>query len=124
MNTLLEKQNILPLPAGYTARGGSIDDYKIACELLNLHSMHLNGSVDLNDPELLRLDWLNEGFNPETDLRMIFDEQGTLVAFIECWMTQQPPVHPWIFGIVHPEHWGRGIGSISTRGRRITRVSR
>ena len=111
MNTLLERQNILSLPAGYTARGGSIDDYKIACELLNLHSMHMNGSVDLNDPELLRLDWQNEGFTPETDLRMIFDEHGTLVAFIECWMTQQPPVHPWIFGCVHPEHWGRGIGS-------------
>lgn len=111
MNTVLEKQNILPLPAGYTARGGSIDDHMIAFDLLNVHSMRLNGSVDLNDPELLRLDWLNEGFNPETDLRMVFAADGTLAGFIECWMTQQPPVHPWIFGCVHPDHWGRGIGS-------------
>ncbi|MEB2333537.1 MAG: GNAT family N-acetyltransferase [Anaerolineaceae bacterium] len=111
MNTILERQQILPLPAGYTARGGTIDDYKIACDLLNLYSMHMNGSVDLNDPELLRLDWQNEGFTPETDLRLIFDEQGTLVAFVECWMTQQPPVHPWVYGCVHPDHWGRGIGS-------------
>lgn len=111
MNAILEKQNILPLPAGYTARGGYIDDYKIAFDLLNLHSMRLNGSVDLNDPELLRLDWLNEGFNPETDMRMVFAADGTLAGFIECWMTQQPPVHPWIFGCVHPGHWGKGIGS-------------
>ncbi len=111
MNAILEKQNILPLPAGYTARGGSIDDHKTVFDLLNLHSMRLNGRVDLNDPELLRLDWLNAGFNPETDLRMVFDADGTLVAFVESWMTQEPPVHPWNFGCVHPDHWGRGIGS-------------
>lgn len=111
MNTTLEKQQILSLPAGYTARGGSIDDFKIAFDLLNIHSMHMNGRVDLNDPELLRLDWLNEGFNHETDLRMVFAPDGTLVAFAECWLNSEPPVHPWIYGCVHPDHWGRGIGS-------------
>jgi GNAT superfamily N-acetyltransferase len=65
----------------------------------------------LNDPELLRLDWLNEGFNPETDLLMVFAPDGTFVAFAECWINQEPPVHPWIYGCVHPEHRGRGIGS-------------
>lgn len=111
MNTTFERQNILPLPAGYTARGGSIDDHKIAFELLNLHSMYMNARNDLNDPELIRLDWLNEGFNPETDLRMVFAADGTLVAFVECWLNHEPPVHPWIYGCVHPDHWGRGIGS-------------
>ena len=95
MNATLEKQNILPLPAGYTARGGSIDDHKIVFDLLNVHSQYLNGCNDLNDPELLRLDWLNAGFNPETDLRMVFAADGTLVACVESWMTQEPPVHPW-----------------------------
>jgi GNAT superfamily N-acetyltransferase len=111
MNAILEKQNILPLPVGYTARGGSIDDYKIAFDLLNLHSMHVNGRNDLNDPELVRLDWLNEGFNPETDLHLVFAPDGALVAFVECWLNHEPPVHPWIFGCVHPDHWGKGIGS-------------
>jgi len=103
--------NILPLPAGYTARGGHIDDYKIACDLFNVFSQQLNGSDDLNDPEILRIDWLNDGFNPETDLRMIFASDGTLAGLVECWLTQQPPVHPWIYGRVHPEHWNKGIGS-------------
>ncbi len=126
MNVILDKQKILPLTAGYTARNGKLEDYKIVFDLLNAHSQHMNGHVDLVDPELLRLDWLNEGFNPETDIRLVFaplvtaekfketsgvapDEQ--LVAFVECWTNQEPPVHPWIFGCVHPEHWGRGIGS-------------
>lgn len=111
MNRLAEMQTIHPLPAGYTARSGTIEDYKIAFDLLNVHAMHVNGSVDLLDPEVLRLDWLNEGFNPDTDMRMVFAEDGSLAAFIECWQTQEPPVHPWIFGVVHPDHWGRGIGS-------------
>ena len=111
MNAVLEKQNILPLPVGYTSRGAALDDYIIAFDLLNIHSMHLNGCVDLLDPELLRLDWLNEGFKPETDIRMVFAEDGTPATFIECWQTQEPPVHPWIFGVVHPDHWGRGLGS-------------
>jgi GNAT superfamily N-acetyltransferase len=126
MNVILDKQNVLPLPVGYTARNGKLEDYKIVFDLLNAHSQHMNGHIDLVDPELLRLDWLNEGFNPETDIRLVFAPlvtaekfketsgvapDGQLVAFIECWTNQEPPVHPWLFGCVHPEHWGRGIGS-------------
>ena len=111
MNTTLERQHILPLPAGYTARGGSIDDYKITFDLMNIYSRHLNGRNDINDPELLRLDWQNEGFIPESDLCMVFAPDGTLVAFVECWLNSEPPVHPWIYGLVHPDHWEKGIGS-------------
>jgi len=111
MNATLERQQILSLPAGHTARGGRIEDYKIAFDLLNIYAQHLHGRDDLNDPELIRLDWQNDGFNPETDIRMVFAPDNTLIAFVECWMTQEPSVHPWIFGCVHPDHWGRGIGS-------------
>lgn len=111
MNTTLTQQQILPLPASYTGRGGNIDDYKIACDLLNAHSQHMNGCNDLNDPELLRLDWQNDGFNPETDMRMVFAPDHSLAAFAECWLNQEPPVHPWIFVRVHPHHWGKGIAS-------------
>jgi GNAT superfamily N-acetyltransferase len=111
MYALAEKQNVLPLPAGYTARGGTLEDYKIAFDLLNIYSQHLNGCDDLLDPELLRIDWLNDGFKPETDIRMIFAPDNTLVALSECWQTHEPPVHPWMFSVVHPDHWGRGIGS-------------
>ncbi len=101
---------ILPLPAGYTARSGKLEDYEIAFDLLNIHSQHMNGCDDLTDPELLRVDWLNDGFNPETDLRLVFAPNRQLVAFVECWLNQEPPVHPWIFGCVHPKHWDKGIG--------------
>jgi len=102
--------DILPLPDGYTARPGCIEDYKLVVDLLNAHSQHLNGCDDLKDPELLRIDWLNEGFNPQVDVRLVLAGDGSPVAFVECWLNQHPPVHPWIFGCVHPTHWGRGIG--------------
>lgn len=111
MHMILDKQQIVPLPAGYTARHGSMEDYKIAFDLLNIHSQHMNGCDDRVDPELLRLDWLNDGFDPQRDVRLIFAADGQPVAFVECWLNQEPPVHPWIFGCVHPDHWGRGIGS-------------
>jgi GNAT superfamily N-acetyltransferase len=41
---------------------------------------------------------------------MVFATDGTLVAFVECWLNAEPPVHPWIYGCVHPDHWGKGIG--------------
>src|SRR5258706_5414269 len=111
MNVILDKQQILPLPAGYTARNGKLEDYKIVFDLLNIHSQHMNGCDDLTDSELLRVDWLNDGFNPEADVRLVFAADGQLARFVECWMTQEPPVHPWISGCVHPAHCGKGIGS-------------
>ena len=110
MNVLLDKHQILPLPAGYTARSGKLEDHKIVFELLNIHSQHLNRCDDLTDPELLRVDWLNTGFNPETDVRLVLAPNGQLVAMVECWLNQEPPVHPWIVGRVHPAHWGKGLG--------------
>lgn len=111
MNAVFEKQRIAPLPEGCMARGATIEDHRIAFDLLNAHSQHLNGRDDLTDPELLRLDWLNDGFDPRTDIRLVFAPDNTLAAFVECWLNQEPPVHPWIFGCVHPAYWGKGIGS-------------
>lgn len=102
---------ILPLPVEYTARSADLEDYRLVFDLLNVHSQHMNGRDDLLDSELLRLDWLNDGFDPRADVRLVFAPDGTLAAFVECWATSQPPVHPWIFGCVHPAHWGRGLGS-------------
>lgn len=102
---------ILPLPVEYTARSADLEDYRLVFDLLNVHSQHMNGRDDLLDSELLRLDWLNDGFDPRADVRLVFAPDGTLAAFVECWTTSQPPVHPWIFGCVHPAHWGRGLGS-------------
>ena len=34
-----------------------------------------------------------------------------MVGYIEVWTTAKPPVHPWIWGRVHPDYGGLGIGT-------------
>jgi len=97
------------LPAGYTARAGKLSDYTLLFDLVNAYAQRLNGRRDLDDPELIRLDWQNEGFNPETDLHTVFAPDGTLVGLAECWLIHKPPVHPWNWVCVHPDHMGLGI---------------
>lgn len=97
------------LPAGYVARPGKIEDYIPAFDLVNAYAQRLNGRDDLTDPELIRLEWQNDGFNPETDIRTVYALDGTLVGLAECWLTSKPPVHPWNWVCVHPDHMGKGI---------------
>ena len=101
--------NEITLPAGFAARPGRIEDYMPAFDLVNAYAQRLNGRDDLTDPELIRNDWQNAGFNPETDIRTVYAPDGTLVGLAECWLTSMPPVHPWNWVCVHPDHMGRGI---------------
>jgi ribosomal protein S18 acetylase RimI-like enzyme len=41
----------------------------------------------------------------------VFNPEGRLVGYIEAWTTSTPPVHPWIWGRVHPDFGGLGIGT-------------
>ena len=97
------------LPAGYSSRAGKIEDYRLVFELVNAYGLRLNGRVDLTDPELIRLDWENEGFNPQTDIHTVYAPDGQLIGMVECWLTSRPPVHPWVWVCVHPDHMGRGV---------------
>lgn len=97
------------LPPGYTVRAATLADYTLAFDLANAYALHLNGRLDLTDPELIRLDWLNAGFQPETDVHLVFAADGRLAALLETWLTSQPPVHPWNWTCVHPDHEGRGL---------------
>jgi mycothiol synthase len=99
----------ITLPAGYTARAGKMEDYTLLFDLANTYAQRLNGRNDLNDPELIHLDWQNAGFNPGTDIRTVFAPDGCLVGLIECWLIHKPPVHPWNWVCVHPDQMGKGI---------------
>ena len=59
----------------------------------------------------MRNDWETPKFDPATDIRLVFSPEGTLVGYIEVWTIAKLPVHPWIWGRVHPDYSGLGIGS-------------
>lgn len=102
-------QQIDQLPDGYTLRPGTLDDYKLVFDLVNASSLHLFGSVDLTDPELIRNDWQDPKFDMGKSTRMAFAPDGTLVGALEVWDTGNPPVHPWIWFCVHPDYAENGV---------------
>jgi mycothiol synthase len=97
------------LPAGCTARAGKLSDYTLLFEMVNSYGRYINGHDELNDPELIRLDWQNDGFEPETDIQAVFDEDGLMVGLAEAWLINSPPVHPWNWVCVHPDHLESGV---------------
>ena len=109
MNTNLTTHITTDLPAGCSARAGKLSDYTVAFDLVNRYAQHINGRNDLNDPDLIRLDWQNDGFNPETDVHTVFGPDSSLVGLAEAWLTNHPPVHPWNWICVHPDYLDKGL---------------
>lgn len=109
MNPEITLEQGVQLPAGFSIRPGKLDDYKIVFELLNVSSLHLLGTIDLTDPELVRNDWQDPKFDMEKSTRLVFAPDGTLVGALEVWDTGTPPVHPWIWFEVHPDYLEQGV---------------
>ncbi len=104
-----ENKGIYSLPSGFTSRTGQLSDYQQAFQLINNAGRFLNGHDDLTDAELIRLDWLNKDFSPESDIKIVFDPEGNMAGLSEVWLTSKPPVSPWIWICVHPDYFNSGV---------------
>ena len=111
MNTQLQKEIVVELPEGFTARGATENDLEPAMQLFNRWSRSVVGRDELTDLEALRNDLKSPGFDMEQDMRVVFAPDGQLAGYIEAWTTAKPPVHPWIWGRVDPDYEDRGIGT-------------
>ncbi|RPH59415.1 MAG: GNAT family N-acetyltransferase [Chloroflexi bacterium] len=102
------------LPDGYTFRGATFHDIPVAVHLFNLRQMaDLGaGSFCVDD---IRHEWQTPHFNPAMDVRLVFDRREHLIGYIEVWTINHPPVHPWLWGCVHPDFEGQGIGTTLLR---------
>lgn len=109
MNVELATQIVLP--EGFTVRGAALADAESATEMFNLWMRKTTGQDDISDAAILREDWTSPNFDPERDIRLVFSPTGQLAGYIEVWTTAKPPVHPWIWGRVHPDFGGLGIGT-------------
>lgn len=59
----------------------------------------------------LRSSWATPGLTLENNMRSIFTPARKLVAYVEVWDTSDVPVRPTVWGYVHPDYRGHGIGS-------------
>lgn len=110
MNATLEQSKV-ELPKGFTVRGAELNDADAAFNLFNTWSQAAIQEDDITDPGILRKGWVSPGFDPARDIRVVFSPEEIMVGYIEVWTTAKPPVHPWIWGRVHPDYSGLDLGT-------------
>ena len=111
MNTQMQKQMTVELPAGFTARGATPDDLESAMNLFNRWSRSVIGRDEIIELEAIRNDLDLPGFSMENDIRLVFAPNGEMAGYLEAWTLAKPPVHPWIWARVDPDYEDKGIGT-------------
>jgi len=107
----LQEQLIVALPEGFTDRAFTLNDLGESIKLLNIWSQNLIGEDEITDIVAIRNEMELPGFTPEEDARVVFDPNEKMVGYVEVWTDSKPPVHPWIFGRIHPDYEDMGIGT-------------
>lgn len=111
MNMQMQKETVVELPAGFTARGATPDDLESAMNLFNRWSRSVIGRDEIIELEAIRNDLQQPGFSLENDIRLVFAPNGEMTGYVEAWTIAKPPVHPWIWGRVDPDYEDKGIGT-------------
>ena len=98
------------LPEGYTARPMIWEDAPAAVALFNANSQHCIG-VDQDSLDGMTAEWNIPTFNMESDSQVVLAADGRLVAYVDFWDYHSAHVNLNSYGCVHPDEYGKGIGS-------------
>ena len=110
MATNLLETPIETIVGEYILRPATLDDLEATVAMFNASSRALIGADEF-DVENYRNEWQMPGLNLETDIQVVAAPDGPIVGCIEVWDLSDPHVRVNVWGRVHPEHQGRGIGS-------------
>jgi len=98
------------LPGDLTVRPVTLADLEAAVDLFNDCAI-----AHIGRPEItldgIRNEWNLPDFNLTESTRAVFAPDGRPVGYVEVWDLQAVPNRIWIWGRVHPDYEGRGIGS-------------
>lgn len=91
-------------------RPATMDDLEPAVELFNICSQCMIGKNEgtLSD---VRTEWLLPAFELGDMTRVVLTPTGRMVGYIEVWDIDERPVNIWVWGRVHPDYEGQGIGT-------------
>jgi mycothiol synthase len=93
----------------FVLRPATLDDLPEAVAMFNVCSREIIGTDEF-DLEDYRNEWRDPGIDLAADTRIAQMPDGTIAGCIEVWNTT-PYVICWIWGRVHPDFRGQGIGT-------------
>ena len=96
------------LPDNYSVRMANMEDLPEIHRLEQKASLHYLGVPGMS-LERIKNEYQSPGFNSEQSVRLIEDQDGTLVALVEVWDESDLPVHPYLWLSVDQEHKDRGL---------------
>lgn len=100
---------ITQLSPRFTSRSVRSGDNPALVELFNTYSQSLVG-FNMDTESELESAFRAEGFNVETNTHVICLPNGKIIAYAEIWDILKPYVYFPVWGCVHPDHYGQGIG--------------
>jgi mycothiol synthase len=95
---------------GFIVRPARIEDLPQAVPMFNAAERELTGGGDMT-VERYTQEWLDTGIDLESSTRIVFSPEGDAAGCIEVWDHFNPPARPWLWGRVHPDWEGHGIGT-------------
>jgi len=96
------------LPDGFELRAPTAQDIDAIAEVL-IADQQADGQEPTIDAHFLRQVWARSDFDLATDAWVVADRAGTIVGYGQVRLDEPDLVGSW--GVVHPQHRGRGIGS-------------
>jgi len=87
-----------------------MQDLPDAVPMFNAAERALHGIGDYT-VERYTQEWQQTGIDLSQSTRLVLAPQGNVVGCVELWDQFNPPARPWIWGRVHPDWEGKGIGS-------------
>ena len=82
----------------------SLDDAAEVVDLFNKHSQAVIGVKDTDLDEMVN-DWTTPGMVLDEMTRVLVDDQGTILGYMEVWDISKPHVTKYIWGVLDPEIW-------------------
>ena len=96
------------LLAGFTVRAPGMDDLEAVSAVITVCDIADCGKTDISLEEIRTL-WQSPHFQLETDAYVVATPEGRIVGYGD--VEDREHVRLYSFVRVHPEYWGRGIGT-------------
>ncbi len=96
------------LPEGYRTRPARLEDAQAVADVWFALSSAMGVPERLEASDYIQ-DWQAPKFNLEDSTLIVEDTAGAVIGFAEVWDVSDPPIHPDITQMVHPDHAHKGI---------------